>query len=136
MGKKTKNNSKRIKTSHKKGIVKRKTAYTHVDSNLMNVNQFIDNAMGPTIAKSPNDPLPKIEAESISLEDLKKLLAGPPGKKRMTKLSVDDANYLEPLIKKYGNNYERAAKDIKLNRMQWTANQIGKKYETYTAMFE
>ena len=64
----------------------------------------------------------------MSVEDLKKLLAGPPGKKRPTKLSVDDPNYLEPLVKKYGYNFERAAKDVKLNRMQWTANQIAKKY--------
>lgn len=42
MGKKAKNNSRRIKTSHKKGIVKRKTAYLHVDKNLLDVNAFID----------------------------------------------------------------------------------------------
>jgi hypothetical protein len=70
----------------------------------------------------------------MTVEDLKKLLAGPPGKKRITKLSVGDASYLEPLIKKYGDNYERAAKDIKLNRMQWTANQISKKYESYNIL--
>lgn len=45
MGKKAKNNSKRLKTSHKKGIIKRKTAYTHVDKNLLNVNQFINNSI-------------------------------------------------------------------------------------------
>ena len=42
MGKKTKNNSKRIKTSHKKALVKRKVVYTHVDKNLANINKFID----------------------------------------------------------------------------------------------
>lgn len=135
MGKKTKNNSKRIKTSHKKGIVKRKTAYTHVDKNLMDVNKFIDQAIQPN-NKPANQGETKIQAESMSVEELKKLLAGPPGKKRMTKLSVDDANYLEPLIKKYGNNYERAAKDIKLNRLQWTANQIAKKYESYNILLK
>lgn len=140
MGKRAKNNSKRIKTSHKKGIVKRKTAYAHVDRNLLDVNHFIDNAIN-TNTKQNNtaDAHPKIEAESISTEDLKKilgLLSSESGKKRLTKLSVDDVNYLEPLIKKYGDNYERAAKDIKLNRMQWTANQIAKKYESYNAMIE
>jgi DNA-binding Lrp family transcriptional regulator len=94
MGKKAKNNSKRVKTSHKKGIVKRKTAYTHVDKNLMDVNRFIDNAMNPNAKKGGPKVTTKIEAESLSVEELKKLLAGPPGKKRMTKLSVDDANYL------------------------------------------
>ena len=67
----------------------------------------------------------------MSFDQLKKLLVGPPVKKRITKLSVDDANYLQPLIKKYGDKYERAAKDVKLNRMQWTANQIYKKYQSY-----
>jgi hypothetical protein len=42
MGKKTKNNSKRIKTSHKKALVKRKVINTHVDKNLANINKFID----------------------------------------------------------------------------------------------
>ncbi len=42
MGKKVKNNSKRIKTSHKKSLVKRKIVYTHVDKNLSNINKFID----------------------------------------------------------------------------------------------
>jgi isopropylmalate/homocitrate/citramalate synthase len=45
MGKQGKNISKRIKTSHKKGIVKRKTAYTHVDPNLVDVNRFVNNVM-------------------------------------------------------------------------------------------
>lgn len=45
MAKNSKNISKRIKTSHKKGIVKRKTAYTHVDPNLVDVNRFVDNVI-------------------------------------------------------------------------------------------
>lgn len=64
------------------------------------------------------------------------MLEGNPQKKRITKLSVEDTVYLEPLIKKWGDNYERAAKDIKLNRMQWTANQISKKYESYNILLK
>jgi hypothetical protein len=41
MGKKAKNNSRRVKTSHKKGIVKRKTAYTHVERNIADINDYI-----------------------------------------------------------------------------------------------
>ena len=52
------------------------------------------------------------------------------------KLSVDDASYLENIIKKYGDNYERAAKDVKLNRMQWTANQIKKKLDSYNLLLK
>lgn len=59
MGKKTKNNSRRIKTSHKKGIIKRKTAYLHVDKNLLDVNAFIDKN-APKLKKIENDDGPKI----------------------------------------------------------------------------
>jgi len=48
MGKKTKNNSHRLKTSHKKALVKRKTAYTRVDPTIAKVNDFIDSQIGPT----------------------------------------------------------------------------------------
>jgi hypothetical protein len=34
-------------------------------------------------------------------------------------------------MKKWGNNYERMAKDVKLNVMQWTAHQIEKKHGAY-----
>lgn len=65
MGKKTKNNSKRLKTRHKKGIIKRKTAYTHVDKNLADINHFVDQS----IAKGLTQPQPsKIEAESMSFD--------------------------------------------------------------------
>lgn len=70
MGKKAKNNSKRIKTSHKKGIVKRKTAYTHVDKNLIDVNGFIDRAMQlgkDGKRKALGEGESKIEAESMSV---------------------------------------------------------------------
>jgi hypothetical protein len=129
MGKNTKNISKRLKTSHKKGIVKRKTAYSHVDRNLADVNKFIDAGMAKPQAEHAQTP--KIDLESMSFDDLKKLLTGPAVRKRPTKLSVDDANYLEQLLKRWGSNYERMSKDIKLNKMQWTAHQIEKKHESY-----
>lgn len=133
MGKKPKNNSKRLKTSHKKALVKRKTAYTHVDRKLANVNEFIDASLAK-VAQTPADAAPKIELETMSFDELKKLLVGPAVRKRTTKLSVDDASYLEVLLKKWGTNYERMAKDAKLNRMQWTALQIAKKHEAYKAL--
>lgn len=90
MGKKAKNNSKRLKTSHKKGIIKRKTAYTHVDKNLLDVNAFIDQNMPTT-----QDALaPKIEAESMTFDELRRILDGPPQKKRVGRLRVEDAAYL------------------------------------------
>lgn len=90
MGKKAKNNSKRLKTSHKKGIIKRKTAYTHVDKNLLNVNAFIDQQMHTT----PQNALaPKIEAESMTFDELRRLIDGP-AQKKPARLRVEDAAYL------------------------------------------
>ena len=56
-GKKTKNNLKCIKTSHKKAIVKRKVVYSHVYKNLARINKFIDTE----IAKPKDEnQMPKI----------------------------------------------------------------------------
>jgi len=60
----------------------------------------------------------------MSFDELRKLLTGPSEKKRVAKLTVQDASCLEALMKKWVNNYERMAKDVKLNIMQWTAHQI------------
>jgi len=37
---------------------------------------------------------------------------------------VDDVGYLEGLLGRWGKDYGRAAKDVRLNRKQWTAAQI------------
>ena len=56
-------------------------------------------------------------------------------KEKTGKLSIDDSMYLERLLKKWGTNYEKMAKDIKLNKMQWTAHQIEKKHHSYLKLF-
>lgn len=43
--------------------------------------------------------------------------------------------YLEKLLQRWETNYARMAQDVKLNRMQWTAQQIEKKHQTYKKMF-
>ena len=59
MGKKSKNTSKRIKTSHKHSLIKRKTAKTKVDSAITNINKFITQSL----SKKPASEEPqKIEA--------------------------------------------------------------------------
>ena len=78
----------------------------------------------------------KIEAESMSFDELRKMLEGPSEKKRTSRLGVEDVSYLENLLKKWGENYERMAKDVRLNRMQWTAKQIQKKHEAYQQLNE
>jgi hypothetical protein len=62
--------------------------------------------------------------ETISIENLRKLTGNPERKERPGKLSIDDGLYLEKLLKRWGTNYARMAQDIKLNRLQWTAQQI------------
>jgi hypothetical protein len=47
------------------------------------------------------------------------------------RLSLDEKLYLEPLLEKYGNDYEKMMKDVKLNKLQWNANQIMKKHDQY-----
>lgn len=123
MGRKVNNNtSKRIKTSHK---AKRRVVNTHVDRNLANVNKFITRAVAKNKEENlPNHENPKIEAESMSFDELRKLLDGPSQSKKPAKLSMEDVSYLEALLKKWGVEYQRMAKDIRLNRMQWTARQI------------
>jgi hypothetical protein len=70
----------------------------------------------------------------MSFDELRKLLTGPSEKKRVAKLTVQDASCLEALMKKWGNNYDRMAKDVKLNVMQWTAHQIEKKHQAYNEL--
>lgn len=133
MGKKAKNNSRRLKTSHKKALIKRKVVNCRVDPQMANVNKFISQTIAhPTDTQEH----PKLELESITFDELRKLIDKPSDKKRYAKLTVEDESYLEGLLKKWGNNYERMAKDIKLNRMQWTAKQIEKKHEAYKALME
>lgn len=68
--------------------------------------------------------------ETISPEELRKLLCRdkPSDKVRAPKINLDDSLILEKLIKKWNNDFTSMARDIKLNRMQWTAKQIEKKY--------
>ena len=47
----------------------------------------------------------KIELESMSFDELRKLLAGPSQKKRVGKLTVQDASCLQAMMKKWGTNY-------------------------------
>ena len=72
MPRKTKNISKRLKTSHKKNIIKRTTAYTHVEKNIAKLNTLITKSVSQQQKENPL--LPTIPLESISFDELKKLL--------------------------------------------------------------
>ena len=64
------------------------------------------------------------------------MIDGPAEKKKPAKLTVEDISYLENLLKRWGTNYGRMAKDIRLNRMQWTPKQIEKKHEALKLLNE
>ena len=62
------------------------------------------------------------------------MIDGPAEKKRLAKLTAEDVSYLEGLLKRWNSDYARMAKDVRLNRMQWTSKQIEKKHEAYLAL--
>lgn len=139
MGKRKANNSKRIKTSHKKSLIKRKIVNKKVNDGIKNINSFVSNAIVTEPKKeapSVDPEAPQIEVEVMNMADFQKLLGGESKKKeKIGKFSIDDGIYLEKLIKKWGDNYGRMAQDAKRNRMQWTAHQIEKKHEAYKKLF-
>jgi hypothetical protein len=57
MGKKAINNSHRVKTSHKKALIKRKVVYNHVDRTTADINKFISRS----IANPTDQEQPKID---------------------------------------------------------------------------
>lgn len=74
----------------------------------------------------PEDQI--IEVETITLDSFRKLTGDTNKKEKLGKLSIDDGIYLQKLVKRWGTNYARMAQDVKLNRMQWTAQQIERKH--------
>lgn len=67
----------------------------------------------------------------MTFDQIKNLLSKDEAKKDRLRISLDEKMFLEPLLKKHGEDYVRMAKDVKLNKMQWNANQIQKKHEQY-----
>lgn len=45
-------------------------------------------------------------------------------RKKENHMSVEETKYLEPLIEKYGDAFEKMMRDIKLNTMQWTTAKL------------
>lgn len=62
----------------------------------------------------------------MTFDEVKKLLTKSDIKKDRLRLSLDEKLYLEPLIKKYGDDFQAMMNDVKLNKMQWNVNQIKK----------
>ena len=51
------------------------------------------------------------------------------------KITQDEGFIVRNLYKKYGENYDRMVMDHKTNVMQWTANQIKKKFDAFKKKF-
>jgi len=69
--------------------------------------------------------------EELTFDQLKKLLTKDEPKRDRLRLSLDDKLYLEPLLERYGTDYDKMVRDVRLNRLQWNAHQIEKKHEQY-----
>lgn len=50
----------------------------------------------------------------------------------LSKLNEDERPIVEKLVDKYGQDFARMARDMKVNRFQWTASQIEKKVQLLT----
>lgn len=89
------NISKHIKSSHKKSTINRKIANAKVDKTLKNINQIISKEMDKTTKNAKENPeqAKKIEMETISPEELRKLLGGdkPADKVRAPKINLDES---------------------------------------------
>lgn len=132
------NMSKHIKTRHKKVSKLRKIASQPVNPAIKNINKVISeqiDKINKATAGKEQEELPKIELEAMTIDSFKKLTGSTEKKEKLGKLSIDDGMYLEKLFKRWGTNYARMAQDIKLNRLQWTAQQIEKKHKVFQKMF-
>jgi hypothetical protein len=129
MGKKrsTTSSAKRIKTRHKKTSKSRKLTTPSVSAAIKDINKVITDQLkaNPKLnAKTDQPEEPAIEVETMTIDSLRKLTGDANKKEKVGKLSIDDGIYLEKMLKRWGTNYARMAQDIKLNRLQWTAQQI------------
>lgn len=118
--------SKHIKTRHKKVSKNRKIAAQPVNPLIKDINKAISDQIKQIQTGStpePQQPL-SIELEGMTIDSFRKLTGNTEKKEKIGKLSIDDGMYLQKLVKRWGTNYARMAQDVKLNRLQWTAQQI------------
>ena len=77
MGKKRKTNiSGRVKTSHKKSLIKRKIVNQKVNPGIKNINKFVSDSINHKKDADPNPQQNQIDAEAMSMADFQKLMKG------------------------------------------------------------
>ena len=47
------------------------------------------------------------------------------------KIKLDEEQITEKLVKRYGDNYQKMAKDIKINYLQWSVGQCQQKVKIF-----
>lgn len=96
MGKRRKaNNSKHVKTRHKRSLINRKVVNEKVEAGIKNINKFVSDAIKAEPKKDQNQPH-TIEVEAMNMADFQKLLGNnsEPKKEKIGKFSIDDEIYL------------------------------------------
>jgi len=143
--KKMKNISKHIKLRRRK-IKKKKPAPVNeplwsadldVKGNFKNLNLTYDiNSIEKISNKIKGEPEPEYidVEEEYTLEQIQQMNNGQYVESK-PKITQDEGFYVKNLYKKYGENYEAMVMDHKLNKMQWNANQIKKKFDAYKKKF-
>ena len=139
--------SKRIKTGNKKTLTSKKK--NHVpntslwDKNMKIAENFKNIGIMTNINKEIDRSLEKNHSkinieEEINVEDLNKgkiqleqITYAP----KKIKLTPDEKICIELLIKKHHDNFDKMFKDLKLNKFQWSVNQIQKYYEKYQFLY-
>lgn len=119
--------ARRLKTGNKKTLHNKRISHTRVAAEYKDINERVTK-----YAEELKEKKGVVEVEEeMTFDQLKKLLTKDEPKRDRLRLSLDDKLYLEPLLERHQENYEKMAKDVKLNRLQWNAHQIMKKHEQY-----
>ena len=108
----------------------------NLKENFKNLNITYDLNKIPKLSnKVVQDPNPVIEVEEeYTLDQLKQLNEGTFADQK-AKITQDEGFIVRNLYKKYGEDYEKMVMDHKVNKMQWTATQIKKKFQDFKKKF-
>jgi len=108
----------------------------NIKENFANLNITYDlNKIEKLSNKHVQEIVPTIEVEEeYTLDQIKQLNEGTFAEQK-PKITQDEAFMVRNLYKKYKEDYEKMVMDHKVNKMQWTATQIQKKFQAYKKKF-
>lgn len=104
--------------------------------NFKNLNITYDlNVIDKLSNKNLTDIVGTVEVEEeYTLDQIKQLNEGTFSESK-AKITQDEGFLVRNLYKKYGEDYNKMVMDHKVNKMQWNANQIKKKFDAYKKKF-